>query len=128
MTGGADARHHFDHERLDVYRVTLEFACWRRALVRRLPRGNWDLGDQITRASRSVALNIAEGSGERSPKDKRRFLRMARRSGTECAAALDLMVAEGLLGEDALQDGRELLWRIVSMLSRMTEPRKRPDA
>ncbi len=124
MPGESGPGHHFDHERLDVYQASVEFACWRRALVRRLPRGNADLADQITRASRSVSLNIAEGSGERSPPDKRRFYRMARRSATECAAALDLMAAERLLGEEALRAGRELLWRIVSMLSRMTETRR----
>ncbi len=123
-----DGRHHFDHERLDVYRVSLEFACWRRGLVRRMPRGDADLGDQITRASRSVTLNIAEGSGEKSPADKVRFFRMARRSATESAAALDLMEIERMFGGDALQTGRELLWRIVSMLTKLIASREPPDA
>ncbi len=123
MVSPIQSAHEFDHDRLDVYRVALEFASWRRALVRRIPKGNADLADQISRASRSVVLNIAEGSGELSAADKVRFFRMARRSATECAAALDLIVKECLLGEDAVCAGRELLWRIVSMLTRMIRGR-----
>ena len=128
VRNGSARRHDFDHERLDVYRAALEFASWRRGLVRRIPRGNADLVDQITRASRSVTLNIAEGSGENSPADKVRFFRMARRSATECAAALDLMAIERMVAEDALLSGRELLWRIVSMLTKLIASRQPPDA
>ena len=68
------------------------------------------------RASSSIALNIAEGAGEFSPKEKARFYRMARRSATECAAILDVCRRLALLGEDAHLASRELLLRIVSML------------
>ena len=94
--------HRFDHEKLDVYAAALEFTAWRRGLVRRLPRGNADLTDQLTRAGHSIALNIAEGSGEFSAADKARFFRMARRSATECAAALDLIRREHLLPIEVL--------------------------
>ncbi len=80
---------HFHHRQMDVYRVALDFAVWRHAL--KLPKGNGDLSDQLSRASTSILLNIAEGSGEFSPPDKQRFYRMARRSAVDCAAALDLL-------------------------------------
>jgi 23S rRNA-intervening sequence protein len=45
---------------------------------------------QLQRAGTSIALNSAEGAGEFSPHEKSRFYRMAKRSGTETAAILDV--------------------------------------
>ena len=113
---------HFDHERLDVYRAAVDFGVWRWETARRLPRGSGDLADQLACAATSIALNIAEGSGERSEPEKRHFFRMARRSATECAAALDLMDRLQLVPPGSTAPGRTLLVRIVSMLTRMTDP------
>ena len=48
------------------------------------------LQDQLLRASSSIALNLAEGSGRSSQKDQLRFFHMALGSIRECQAALDL--------------------------------------
>ncbi|MCB0364356.1 MAG: four helix bundle protein [Bdellovibrionaceae bacterium] len=48
------------------------------------------LRDQMLRASSSVALNLAEGSGKPSPKDKRRFYSIALGSLRECQAILQI--------------------------------------
>ena len=48
------------------------------------------LKDQILRASSSIALNLAEGSGRSSAKDQLRFFSIAMGSLRECQAALDL--------------------------------------
>ena len=109
----------FDHDRLDVYRAAIEFVALANGVVERLPRGRGYLADQLQRASTSIALNIAEGAGEFSGKDKVRFYRMAKRSATECAAILDVVRGLALTDPNALQPGRELLLRIVSMLIRM---------
>ncbi len=106
------------HEKLDVYHVALEFVVWRRKRLV-IPRGNADLADQLTRAASSIVLNVAEGAGEFSLKEKRRFYRMARRSATECAAALDLLEACGGLRANALEPGRALLDRVVAMLTKL---------
>jgi len=42
------------------------------------------------RASSSVALNTAEGSGKRTPQDQSRFYGIALRSLRECTAILEL--------------------------------------
>ena len=54
------------------------------------PRGRAYLTDQLQRAGTSISLNIAEGAGEFSTNEKSRFYRMAKRSGTETAAILDV--------------------------------------
>jgi four helix bundle protein len=45
---------------------------------------------QLLRASSSVALNLAEGSGKSGPKDQQRFYGIALGSLRECQAALAL--------------------------------------
>ena len=107
---------HFDHERMDVYQVAIEFIALADELGENLPRGRAYLADQLRRACTSVALNIAEGAGEFSADEKTRFYRMAKRSGTECAAVIDVCRRLGLANEGPLDSGRQLLLRIVSML------------
>ena len=48
------------------------------------------LKDQILRASSSVALTLAEGSGRSTAKDQLRFFHMAMGSIRECQSVLDL--------------------------------------
>ncbi len=53
------------------------------------------LRDQLGRAASSVALNLAEGSGKSSAKDRCRFYEIALGSARECEAVLDLISHEG---------------------------------
>ena len=111
----------FDHERLDVYRVSIAFVALADDTIGTLPRGRAYLADQLQRAALSIPLNIAEGAGEWSPKDKKRFYRVALRSATECAAILDVCRHLKLANEEQLNSGRDSLLRVVSMLTRMTK-------
>jgi four helix bundle protein len=111
----------FDHDRLDVYQLSLEFIERAHDLVRKLPAGSSYLVDQLQRAATSITLNIAEGAGEFSRKDKARFYRMASRSATECAALIDVCGRAKLLGPEGREQSRLLLWRIVSMLTRLSQ-------
>jgi four helix bundle protein len=114
FAGGAPL---LDAEKLDCYRVALEF---RALAVQLLPkRGCSELRDQLDRASISIVLNIAEGCGRRSPADKARFYSMARGSATECAAVIDLLGARDLVDDRLRKHARALLVRIVQMLSRL---------
>jgi four helix bundle protein len=106
-----------DAEKLDVYRITLEFQAVAGQLVPK--RGYAELRDQLDRASISIILNIAEGCGRRSPADKGRFYSMARGSATECAAILDLLGARGLVDDRPRTRARSLLVRVVQMLTRL---------
>jgi hypothetical protein len=48
-----------DFERLDVYRVALEFQALATSIA--LPAGHRELRDQLDRAALSIVLNTAEG-------------------------------------------------------------------
>ncbi|HVK11651.1 MAG TPA: four helix bundle protein [Gemmataceae bacterium] len=109
----------FDHERLDVYQLAVEFVAVATELVACYPPGTTHLRDQLSRAATSVVLNIAEGAGEFSKPEKARFYRMARRSATECAAVLDVLKVVKLVEGKPAEAARAILIRVVSMLTRM---------
>ena len=114
-----------DDEKLDCYRIALEFQAIAAELVPK--RGCAELRDQLDRASISIVLNIAEGCGRRSPADKGRFYSMARGSATECAAILDLLGARRLVDDRMRSQARALLVRIVQMLSRLVSRMAAPS-
>lgn len=110
----------FDHEKLDVYRLAIQFVVMARQLVRTFPRGQSYLTDQLQRAALSIILNIAEGAGEFSRKDKARFYRFALRSTSECAAILDVCHALEFCEQYSASTGNGVLVRIASMLTRLS--------
>ena len=112
---------HFDHEKLDAYQVAVDFVGLAGQIIERLPRGSAYVKDQLGRAALSITTNTAEGAGEFKRKDKARFYRMAARSATECAAILDVCLKLGIADERSLRQGRELVLRVVSMLTRLAK-------
>jgi four helix bundle protein len=114
----------FDHEKLDVYRTSLEFVRFVSEITKELPAAHRNAREQLIRASQSIPLNIAEGNGKRFAAERRRFLEIARGSAMECAAILDVLVTVGACDESQTLEGKALLLRIVAMLSKMTEQRE----
>lgn len=111
----------FDHRKLDVYKVSIDFVTLCDTLVADLPSGRSYLANQLRRACLSIPLNIAEGAGEFSKQEKARFYRIALRSATECAAVLDVCKALSISDSDSLARGDSLLRRVVAMLTKMTK-------
>jgi four helix bundle protein len=109
----------FDFEKLDVYKAAVELVILVEEIVEHLPRGRAYLADQLQRAGTSVPLNIAEGAGEYAEQEKARFYRMAKRSATECVSIFDICRRLRLISEENLSKGRQLLLRIVCMLTKM---------
>src|SRR5256885_16745489 len=109
---------YFDHEKLDVYREAIAFCAWAGELLNSIS-AKAAAKDQLDRASTSIPLNIAEGNGKFSAKDRARFLEIARGSALECAAALDVLVARKLVMAEQIENAKENLVRIVQMLMGM---------
>lgn len=87
-----------DHERLDVYRVTLEFAAMVPALTKSARPA---MRDQLERASSSIQA--------RPPP-------LAHGSAAECAAGLDVLRALGHVDAADATRAKHKLARIVQML------------
>jgi four helix bundle protein len=106
---------YFDHEKLDVYRYSIAFCAWVGDFLP-LITTKTSAKDQLDRASTSIPLNIAEGNGKFSVKDRARFLEMARGSALECAACLDVLVARKLATAEQVAGAKVDLARIVRMM------------
>ncbi|MEX2175141.1 MAG: four helix bundle protein [Pirellulaceae bacterium] len=105
----------FDHEKLEVYRESIAFIAWLSALLDEAVRIG-EVKDQLDRASTSIPLNIAEGNGKYTPKDRCRFFDIAHGSALECAVCLDVLVARAKASPERIRGGKERLQRIVRML------------
>ena len=110
----------FDHEKLHVYQQSITFVAWADEIIRRCP-DKAAVKDQLDRASTSIPLNIAEGNGKWSSRDRCRFLEIARGSAVECAACLDVLVAKKRLTARDVEPGKKQLHGIVSMLCGLIE-------
>jgi four helix bundle protein len=110
----------FHHEKLTVYQRALEFAGWSQELIDSLTKKT-STRDQLERAGDSIALNIAEGNGKFSQKDRARFFQIALGSALESAACLDLLVARRCCRSDAIMRGKAILEEIVKMLFTMLD-------
>jgi len=106
---------YFDHEKLDVYGEAIDFCGWVGAFLA-ATAAKAAAKDQLDRASTSIPLNIAEGNGKFSARDRARFLEMARGSALECAACLDVLFVRKLASEQQVAGQKEKLTRIVQML------------
>jgi len=122
-----------DHEKLDVYQTALQFVAMSTDLIVELAalpaakaRRIAEATDHLDRASLSILFNTAEGNGKRQMAVRGRFFDDARGSATECAACLDALVAKQACDAKRIEDGKLLLVRIVSMLTRLVD-RFTPD-
>ncbi len=90
----------YKFERLEVWQLALAYSDLLYALAGRLPpEEKYNLSSQLTRASTSIALNIAEGSTGQTDKEQARFLGLAIRSLVETVACLHLINRRGFLPE-----------------------------
>ena len=110
----------FDHEKLDVYCLELGFIAWLAAFLDDVSQSSAqyrrELMEQLDRASLSVLLNTAEGNGKRQGRQRAKFFDDARGSAFECAS-----VAKGFVSVDRVRPGKEMLGRIVAMLTRLID-------
>lgn len=107
----------FSHEKLAAYPVAREFVRLSVIVQGQLQRGEGELRSQLKRASDSVLLNLCEGAGRWSPRDKARFYDMAIASGTECAGSLDCVTIRGLAAGADIEAAAAQLRRTVAMMT-----------
>ncbi|MCL6494945.1 MAG: four helix bundle protein [Ignavibacterium sp.] len=109
-----DNKVYFDHEKLKVYQMALRFNEFTFKIISRL--NLLDIRNQLERASNSIVLNIAEGNGKFSKKDRCRYFDVSIGSSFEAAACLDILFTRKSISPSELSEGKEILEQIVSML------------
>jgi four helix bundle protein len=90
----------FDFENLDVYKKAKESNKEILKFLRENKQIDSYIRDQIKRASISIVINIAEGSGKFSKADKRNFYTISRGSVYECASLLELIFEENKITKE----------------------------
>jgi four helix bundle protein len=100
-----------NHQKLQVYSVSREFALECYKLARQLPaHEKFGMISQVRRAVLSVHLNIAEGSSRKSDTERKRYFEIARGSLIEIDAALDIAGDLGYLEQvDTTNLGKALI-------------------
>jgi four helix bundle protein len=118
----------FDHEKLDVYQLELQFIRWLTVLISEIKTNARkthtiiaEVCDQLDRGSLSSLLNTAEGNGKRQLPVRAKYFDDARGSAAECAACLDALVAKEACTAERVQEGKQMLARIVAMLTKLVD-------
>ncbi|MBX3421618.1 MAG: four helix bundle protein [Pirellulaceae bacterium] len=109
----------FNHERLDVYRLSIAYVAFSYQIGKLLGGTNRQARDQRLRAVQSIPLNIDEGHGKQGLKYKYRCLEIARGSALECAAMHDVLRVCVALDDESNCRGKSNLKRIVLLLTRL---------
>jgi four helix bundle protein len=94
----------FDFEKLEVYKIARETNIKVLELLGTDKKVDLDIKNQWKRASMSMVLNLAEGTGRMSASDKKHFYTMSRGSVFECAAILDTLQGMNLIPDKQYQE------------------------
>jgi four helix bundle protein len=80
---------------------------------------NKNVKEQLTRASYSIPLNIAEGSGKFTNPDKRNYFVIARASVNECVSILEILWADGAINKNEFHALNDVCDQMSRMLYKM---------
>ena len=108
----------FPFEKLDVYFKAKSFNEKLRRHLKELCLDPY-IQDQLNRASLSIILNIAEGSGRITPRDQGHFFTIARGSAFECVSILDYLKGTNTIDTNLFSSFYEDLEEISKMLFAM---------
>jgi len=110
----------FSFENLLVWQKAIDYSIEIYDISKNFPKEElFAFTSQIRRASDSIALNIAEGSGCSSKKEFKRFLTISRRSALESVSCLHIAKLKGFLKDSEfklLYDKAEEITKMISGL------------
>lgn len=109
----------FPFERMAVYQRAEEWAELAEQFAAR-SKGLTTYGmlDQLSRASNSIPLNVAEGLGKWNQKDRQRFFQIARGSVYECVPILGFLCRKRIIDEAE----RKRAYGLLDEMGRMLGP------
>jgi four helix bundle protein len=92
----------FEFQNLTVYKKAKDFHQAAKSVIADKNLKSYEK-DQLSRASFSIILNIAEGSGRFSKKDRQNFFVITRSSVFECVAILDVLKDNHVLSHEEFE-------------------------
>ncbi len=107
----------FIFEKLAVYQKSLKLSIEICKICSDFPIKYSRISNQFIGAIISIPLNIAEGNGRKTSKDKSNFYKIARSSSFECIPLLDICFTLGLIDERNRQETRQSISEISKMIS-----------
>jgi four helix bundle protein len=107
----------FNFENLKVYQKALEYVDFVYKVTNKFPKAEvFSLTDQFRRASVSICLNIAEGSGG-SKAEFNQFLKISRRSVRECIATTEISYKQKFITTEERKQSRDFCFELSRMLN-----------
>jgi len=90
-----------DLKNLEVWQIGMKIVHECYSLTKKFPKNEtFALSDQLQRASTSICLNIAEGSGQPTTKGFVVYIQRAKSSTLECVACIKIAVQENFIKDD----------------------------
>ena len=87
-------------EDLEVWKIGMKIVHEVYQITKKFPKEElFSLTDQLKRAASSIVLNIAEGSGQPTPKGFSVYLNRSKSSVLECVACLKIALQENFITE-----------------------------
>ncbi|MEW6376939.1 MAG: four helix bundle protein [Thermodesulfobacteriota bacterium] len=115
----------FDFENLKVYQKALEYVDFVYKVTKGFTKTEiFSLIDQFKRASISICLNIAEGSGGSKP-EFNQFLKIARRSIRECIAISEISYRQNFISSETKRQSRCLCSELSKMVTGLIKSLKK---
>jgi four helix bundle protein len=113
----------FEFQKLEVYKKAKMFHVNSKKIISENKLERFVI-DQLGRASFSIPLNVAEGSGKFSKADRKNYFTTARASVFECVAILDILRDECKITntnfDKMIKDADELSRILYSMIKNLT--------
>lgn len=107
----------FIFEDLNVYQRSLKLAILVCRITTKFPYKFSRIRDQLIGATISVPLNIAEGSGRKSIKEKKHFYKISLTSLFECIPLLEICLEIGLINKNEYNNFRKEITELSKMIT-----------
>lgn len=110
----------FKYENLEVWKIAMRIVNKIYKITGNFPKNEmYGLTSQIRRSAISIPLNIAEGSGKKSPKEFSQFIRIAIGSlfetDTACKIALNLNYVDAKSLDESNQLFQEIYFKLIAL-------------
>lgn len=100
----------YGFEKLEIWKLSLQIVSEIYLLIKQFLQSElYALSDQLKRAGTSIALNIAEGTGQSTKKSFSLYLERAKASGLECVACIKIALQQGFIKPEGVTRLERLL-------------------